>query len=587
MKKLLLTLACAGVLLSSCDTTKETGSGESSSLTAAKGGRYYGGVFKVNESDYIKNLFPHNITDAISYRVANQVYEGLMKFNQADLSLIKGIAEDYSVDPSKTVYTFKIRKGVFFHDNECFPGGKGRELTAEDVKFCFTQLCTQNINNQGFSVFQGILKGADEYYKASEGGKKTSFEVEGIKVVDPNTIQFTLTAPNSIFLYNLARPFTYIFPKEALEKYGLEMRTKAVGTGPFKIFSIEDDISIILKKNENYWGSDEHGNKLPFLDAIKIKFIKDKKTELLEFKKGNLDMMYRLPTDHIIEILEEVKGNKGQFGQYDLQRTPEMATHFLSFLNQGKIFNNKDLRKAFSFAIDRKKILEFVLNGEGYAPATHGITPIDIFKNPVYDVSKINGYDLNLDSAKYYLKKAGYPDGKGFPKITLELNSDGERNAAVAEEIQKQLKEHLNISIELNIVPFAQLVENMINGKSDFFRGGWIADYPNPENFLWFFYGKTVPASLEKPSYPNMMRYKSDKFDKLYEEGLKATTQEEAFKHFLEAENIVMQDAPIMVLWYDEGYRLMQAFVKNFPNNAMQYRDFTNVYFEYPKKADM
>src|SRR5689334_13225423 len=139
MKKLLLTLACAGVLLSSCDTTKETGSGESSSLTAAKGGRYYGGVFKVNESDYIKNLFPHNITDAISYRVANQVYEGLMKFNQADLSLIKGIAEDYSVDPSKTVYTFKLRKGVFFHDNECFPGGKGRELTAEDVKFCFTQ----------------------------------------------------------------------------------------------------------------------------------------------------------------------------------------------------------------------------------------------------------------------------------------------------------------------------------------------------------------------------------------------------------------------------------------------------------------
>ncbi|WP_045461380.1 ABC transporter substrate-binding protein [Sporocytophaga myxococcoides] len=587
MKKLLLTLACAGVMLSSCDTTKETGSGESSSLTAAKGGRYYGGVFKVNESDYIKNLFPHNITDAISYRVANQVYEGLMKFNQADLSLIKGIAEDYSVDPSQTVYTFKIRKGVLFHDNECFPGGKGRELTAEDVKFCFTQLCTQNINNQGFSVFQGILKGADEYYKASEGGKKPSFEVEGIKVIDPNTIQLTLTAPNSIFLYNLARPFTYIFPKEALEKYGLEMRTKAVGTGPFKIFSIEDDISIILKKNDNYWGSDEHGNKLPFLDAIKIKFIKDKKTELLEFKKGNLDMMYRLPTDHIIEILEEVKGNKGQYGQYDLQRTPEMATHFLSFLNQGKIFNNKDLRKAFSFAIDRKKILEFVLNGEGYAPATHGITPIDIFKNPLYDVSKINGYDLNLDSAKYYLKKAGYPDGKGFPKITLELNSDGERNAAVAEEIQKQLKEHLNISIELNIVPFAQLVENMINGKSDFFRGGWIADYPNPENFLWFFYGKTVPASLEKPSYPNMMRYKSEKFDKLYEAGLKATTQEEAFKHFLEAENIVMQDAPIMVLWYDEGYRLMQAFVKNFPNNAMQYRDFTNVYFEYPKKADM
>lgn len=585
MKKVLIGFLCAGIFLSSCNRSSDPGNSGAANLTAAKGGRYYGGVFKVNESDYIKNLFPHNITDAISYRVATQVYEGLMKFNQNDLSLINGLAESYEIDDSKTVYTFKLRKGVMFHDADCFPGGKGREMTAEDVKYSFTLLCTQNINNQGFSVFQGILKGADEYYKATAGGKSaTGKEVEGIKVIDPYTIQFTLTAPNSIFLYNLARPFTFVFPREAYEKYGLEMRNKAVGTGPFKIFSIEDDISIILKKNESYWGVDEFGNKLPYLDAIKIKFIKDKKTELLEFKKGNLDMMYRLPTDHIIEILEEVKTQKGQYAQYELQRTPEMATHFLSFLNQGKIFNNRDLRKAFSFAIDRKKILEFVLNGEGYAPATHGITPIDIFKNPQYDVNNIYGYDLNLDSAKYYLKKAGYPDGKGLPKLTLELNSDGERNVAVAEEVQKQLKEHLNINIELNIVPFAQLVENMINGKTDFFRGGWIADYPNPENFLWFFYGKTVPASLKEQSYPNMMRYKNDRFDRLYEAGLKATTQEEAYKNFLQAETLVMQDAPVIVLWYDEGYRLVQSSVKNFPNNAMQYRDFTSVYFDFPKQ---
>ena len=321
------------------------------------------------------------------------------------------------------------------------------------------------------------------------------------------------------------------------------------------------------------------------MDAVKIKFIKDKKTELLDFKKGNLDMMYRLPTDYIIEILDEISKKKGDYGQYDLQRTPEMATHFLSFLNEGKIFNNKNLRKAFSFAINRKHILEAVLNGEGYAPAVYGITPLDIFKNPIYDVTKIKGYEFNSDSAKYYLAKAGYPDGKGFPKIVLELNSDGERNVAVAEEVQKQIKETLNINIELNIVPFAQLVENMIGGKSDFFRGGWIADYPNPENFLWFFYGKTVPKSLNEPSYPNMMRYKSKEFDRLYEAGIKAKSQDEAFKFFMEAENVVMQDAPIIVLWYDEGYRLMQSYVKNFNNNAMQYRDFSSVYFEYSKTS--
>ena len=584
MTQLLVRLFLILLLLNSC-TSKKDSISDTRAQIEGKGGKFYGGVFKVNESDYIKNLFPHNITDAISYRVATQVYEGLLKFNQTDLGLKNGIAESYETDDSKTVYTFKLRKGVLFHNDQCFPNGKGRELTAEDIKFCFTLLCTQNINNQGFSMFQNILKGANEYYAVSESGKNPSFDLEGIKIIDKYTIQFTLNEPSSIFLYNLARPFTFIFPKEAYEKYGLEMRNKAIGTGPFKITTVEDDITIILSKNENYYGVDEVGNKLPFLDAVKIKFIKDKKTELLDFKKGNLDMMYRLPTDYIIEILDEISKKKGDYGQYDLQRTPEMATHFLSFLNEGKIFNNKNLRKAFSFAINRKHILEAVLNGEGYAPAVYGITPLDIFKNPIYDVTKIKGYEFNSDSAKYYLAKAGYPDGKGFPKIVLELNSDGERNVAVAEEVQKQIKETLNINIELNIVPFAQLVENMIGGKSDFFRGGWIADYPNPENFLWFFYGKTVPKSLNEPSYPNMMRYKSKEFDRLYEAGIKAKSQDEAFKFFMEAENVVMQDAPIIVLWYDEGYRLMQSYVKNFNNNAMQYRDFSSVYFEYSKTS--
>jgi oligopeptide transport system substrate-binding protein len=294
-------------------------------------------------------------------------------------------------------------------------------------------------------------------------------------------------------------------------------------------------------------------------------------------------MMYRLPTDHIIDILEEVNQKKGDYGQYQLQRTPEMATHFLSFLNTGKIFKDKNIRKAFSYAIDRKRILEYVLNGEGYAAATYGITPVDIFKN--YNVKGIKGYDLNADSARYFLKKAGYPDGKGFPKLKLELNSDGERNVAVAEEIQKQLKDNLNITLELEIVPFAQLVENMIGGKSDFFRGGWIADYPNPENFLWFFYGKNVPKDPAAQSYPNMMRYVNPQFDMHYEAGLKAKTEEEAYKHFMEAENIMIQDAPIMVLWYDEGYRLLQNYVKSFPNNSMQYRDFSKVYLVPQKKA--
>jgi len=228
------------------------------------------------------------------------------------------------------------------------------------------------------------------------------------------------------------------------------------------------------------------------------------------------------------------------------------------------------------------KILNYVLNGEGFFPGYNGITPPTF---PNYKTEEIKGYKLNTDSAKYYLAKAGYPGGKGFPEITLQLNSEGERNSNVAIEIQKQLKENLNINIKLEVLPFAQHVENIISGKATFFRSGYIADYPSPENFLSLFYGKNVPPSLKEKSFPNFARYINPEFDRFYEAGLTAKTTEEAYQYFLEAEKILMDDAPIVVLWYDEGYRLLQSNVKNFPNNPMQLRDYSEVYFDKVKTA--
>jgi oligopeptide transport system substrate-binding protein len=548
----------------------------------AKGGKYYGGIYRLNESEYIKNLFPHSITDVYSYRVASQIYEGLFKFDQAELKVINSLAESYTLDSTKTVYTINLKKGVFFHDDRCFPGGKGRELKAEDVKYSFTKLCTQGVTNQNFSIFKDILKGATEYYNATKEGKIPDFEVKGIKIIDDYTLEFHLEKPNSLFLVNLSRPACFIYPKEAEEMYGLDMRIKAVGTGPFVMAEVDEDISIILKKNPNYHQTDEHGNRLPFLDALTINFIKDKKTELFEFKKGNLDMIYRLPTDYIIDILEETNNSSsGNFVPYELQRVPEMVTQFLTFNLQNPIFKDHDVRKAFNFAVDREKILDYVLSGEGFAPGHHGICP-PVFSD--YDIDKIKGYRLNIDSAKYYLAKAGYPDGKGFPKVDLYLNAEGDRNTNVAVELQKQFKDHLNIHVELNILPFAQLMEYAFKGNFNLMRASWFADFPNPENFLWIFYSKDVPTSNNEISYPNIARYRNPAFDRNFELALNAGSLEEANKYFMKAENILMQDAPIIVLWYDEGYRLIQSYVKDFPNNPMQYRDFSKVYIQKAKQ---
>jgi peptide/nickel transport system substrate-binding protein len=573
-----LTFIVIASLCFSCGGSKtENSDGD---LRPGEGGKFYGGIFRINESEYIKNLFPHNITDAYSYRVASQVYEGLFKFDPENLNVTKGLVEDYNVDESGTIYTFKIKKGVFFHDNPCFSDGKGREVKAEDVKYCFTQLCTKNINNQHFSIFEEVLKGAKAHYDASSNGAKPNFDIEGIKVLDDYTIQLHLIEPNSLLTVNLAQPACFIYPKEAEEKYGVDMRINAVGTGPFSlnINDVEEDISIILKRNPNYHIKDKSGNQLPFVDAVSIQFIKDKKTELFEFRKGNLDMIYRLPTEYIIEILEEtMPGANGEYSQFQLQRSPEMMTQFLTLNNQSGVFKDKNVRKAFNYAIDRTKILDFVLNGEGYAPGNHGITP-PVFAN--YNIEDIRGYSINIDSAQYYLKRAGYPNGRGFPKLKFLLNAEGERNTNVAVEIKKQLMDHLSVEVELQILPFAQLLEKSYSGDYSMLRAAWVADFPSAENFLWIFSSKDVPNSLSDATYPNVARYVNRTFDEYYENALKAKSIDDANELFKKAEIRLMEDAPVIILWYDEGYRLIKSYVKDFPNNPMQYRDLGRVYFE-------
>ena len=576
LKLFISVLLFAGACTSSPhESGKET---DNSNRREGAGGRYYGGIFRTNESEYIKNLFPPSITDVYSYRVASQVYEGLFRFNDQDLTVTNGLAESYTLDSTATVYTIQLRDDVFFHDDPCFPNGKGRKLTASDVAFCFTQLCTNTVLNQNFSVFSGLLKGADSYYKATATNKQPIFGVEGIEVLDPLTIRLTLTKPNSVFLVNLARPACFIYPPEALEKYGADMRIKAVGTNAFEMGNVEENISIALPRNPNYWRKDHYGNQLPFLDAINVQFINSKKAELYEFKKGNLDMIYRLPTEHILEIMEQNLTGSGEFTRYLLQREPEMVTQFLTFnTSNRKLFNNHFLRKAISFAIDRDKILTFVLNNEGFAPGHHGITP-PVFTD--YNTSEIPGYKLNVDSARYYLSKAGYPNGKGFPKVELMLNAEGDRNTNVAVEIQKQLNDHLNIDIEISTYPFSQLLEKAYQGNFDLMRSAWYADYPSPENFLWVFYSGNNDPYTREQAYPNIARYSNVKFNRLYEQALKARSIKEANTFFIEAEKVLMEDAPIIVLWYDEGFRLLQSYVKNFPNNPMQYRDLSKVYFQ-------
>ncbi len=546
-----------------------------STLREAEGGKYFGGMFKVNESEFFRSLYPLNVTEVGGHRITNQIYEGLVSMSQSDLTPLPCIAESWEMDSAAMRFVFRLRKGVLFHDDACFENGTGREVTAHDFKYTFTRLCEPEVNNQGLWIFDGKVKGCKEYMVSVSSGQPLPEGVSGVNVLDDYTLEILLEKPVPYFLQLLATPFAAVFPKEAVEKYGNEMRTKAVGTGPFKIKAIKEDEVVILTRHEKYWGTDNDGNQLPYLDGIKITFIKERKAELLEFKKGNLDMMFRLPLEMTDEVVSATGQLQPDYQNFVLQTIPSFSVGYYGFQHKDPLFANKDVRIAFNYAIDRRKICDFTMKGTG-VPAVHGIVPPGM---PSYETKAVKGYDFNPEKAREHLAKAGYSEGKGFPEITLQINSGGGTNEQVAEAVQKMLQENLNIKVNMTQLPFPQHLENLETGKAMFWRAGWVADYPDPENFLNLLWSAHIPAKMSDKSYLNSVRYSSKKFDEYFTKALQTTDDDQRNLLYLAADQTAMDDAAIMPIFYYKDHRLLQKNVKNFAQNPMEHRLLREVYF--------
>lgn len=589
MRKIFIPLV-ASVLtlgLASCSSCSDDNKGNHDG-SEGKGGVFMGGVMRMNEVEAFKSLNPIAVNEVVGFHIGSQLFEGLVKFDQNDLSIKSAIARSWDINENQTEWTFHLRQGVMFHPDACFPEGKGRVVTANDIKLCFDKLCTADPNNAQFDVtFKDRVVGANESFEASKAGK--NIPVSGIKVVNDTTLVISLKSPFAGFLNIVAMPGCWIYPKEALDKYGLDLRVHPVGTGPFQLETVKEGEVLIMKKNPNYYGVDKDGNKMPYLDGLKYTFIREKKAEILEFKSGNLDMVYRLPVEIFHEIMGDLEHAKDRKTEFQILNSPAFNTNYLGFNCAGNVFNKKETRLAFNYAIDRHKIADFTIQGEGTS-GDYGMVPyVDAFEKDGYNFKGLKGYTFDVAKAKEYLKQAGYPDGKGFPKVTLQINSGGgDRNGLIAEVVQKMLKENLNVDISINIVPFAEHIEQITEGKADFFRFAWVADYPDPETFLTLFYGKHVPANPTEKSFINMFRFKNARFDSLFASSFTEPDLGKRYAILSQAEQIVLDEAPFMPIFYDENFRLEQLNVRNFPENAMNYMDLSVVYLipkdKMPKK---
>ncbi len=581
MKKLFLSFV-ALTLIFSCGQEASTEGG----LSALNGGKFAGGVLRMNEVEDFRNLFPLNITDATSQRIANQIYEGLVKLSQKDLSVVPALAESWTRNEDATVWTFRIRKGVKFHDDECF-GGTGRKVKAEDFKWCFDQLCTSDPSNVWFEgTFKGRVKGADEYFQSTKDKKPIEGGVSGIKVLDDHTLEITLSQPFAGFLNMLVIPGCYLFPKESIEKYGVDgLRVKAIGTGAFMLKTVKEGEAVILERNPDYWAKDADGNQLPYLDAVRFSFIKEKKQELLEFQKGNIDMLFRIPTENIGDILSDLDKAKDN-APFELQVSPAINLFYYGFLHPVKPFDDKRVRLAFNHAIDRQKIVDFTLKGDGI-PAMYGIVPpVPNFEDKGYNFKGLKGYVFDVDLAKKLFAEAGYPNGKGFPPITLQINSGGgDRNVMIAQVIQSMFKENLNIDINIETLPAVQHWDKIESGQTLFWRSGWISDYPDPESFLTLLSSAHIPAKITDRSFLNTTRFKNAKYDSLFTLANRQIDDKKRYDLYMQADQVQIDEGALMPILYEEIYRLVHRNVKDFDVNAMEYRDVSRVYF-IPKEED-
>jgi oligopeptide transport system substrate-binding protein len=496
-------------------------------------------IFYYNEPNGIESLDPITANNYPAINVLINVCEGLVEYDK-NAKLQPLIAKSYEISDDGTVYTFYLRTKVYFHDDDCFPGKKGRKVTAEDFKYCYERVCDTRTKTRGLWVYRDKVEGAAEFADDPDKVK----EIRGFQVLNDSTFRIKLVHPFAPFLSVLTMPYGYVYPKEAVEYYKDNLGFHIVGTGPFKFVKWDMDKELVYEKNKYYWGRDSDGSQLPHIDGFTVKFIRSAETEFLDFQEGKLD--FEKPTIEVYSQLVDENGNLKPGHDFALVNQPYLNTVYLAAMldtnmeggKNNPLSLNKKLRQALNYAIDRDKIVKYVLKGKG-TPGIHGPLPKGM---PGYS-DEVKGYSYDRNKAMELLSESGYPNGKGLSLKLVFHNDESQRE--LCEAIQAQFKDiGVDMKIEEMLGATHRSAQN--EGKLAFWRANWGADYYDPENYYALFYSKN-----HTPIGPNTTCYANPKVDSLYELGLKLTSFEERMKVYREIDKYIFEDSPWMIVYYN------------------------------------
>lgn len=507
-------------------------------------------VFRYNESKGIPTLDPAFARNQTIIWPVNQLFNGLVQFSDS-MHIKPCIASSWNITGDGLMYTFQLRDDVYFHDHPVFPQGKGRRVIAGDFVYSLSRIVDPAIASPGSWIFQHV-------------DKENPDGTNGFYAPDDTTFVVFLKDPFPAFIGILSMPYCFVVPEEIVEHYGDDFRNHPVGTGPFSFKVWREDEKLVMLKNPGYFEKDTGGNYLPYLDGVSITFIRDKQSEFMEFMLGNIDFLSGVHKAYKDELITR-NGNLNP--KYDqkirLLSQPYLNTEYLGFLvDSGKsdiipepLFDPR-IRQAINYGFDRVRMMKYLRNNVG-TPAVYGFVPEGI---PSFSPDKVHGYSYQPDRSRSLLIEAGYPNGDGLEEITLTTTSD---YLDLCEFIQHELGA-LGIKIQIDVNTGVAFRSRMANAQLAFFRGSWIADYPDAENYLSLFYSKNF-----SPAGPNYTHYSNPEFDRLFEKAL--TTSEDSLRYplYLEMDQIIMDEAVIVPLYYDRVLRFIPKDLKGLGSNPM------------------
>ncbi len=509
-------------------------------------------IFRYNEQTGIATLDPAFAKNQSIMWAVHQLYNTLIQTDDS-LNIVPSLAKSWEESDDNLRFIFHLRSDVFFHDDAAFPNGKGRRMVAGDVVYSLSRIMDKNTASSGAWIFNGRVDSLHPFI-----------------AIDDTTFQLKLASSFHPILGILSMQYCSIVPHEAVEKYGKDFRSHPCGTGPFQFVAWEEGQTLIMRKNPSYFERDSTGATLPYLNGIKISFFENKATEFLEFQQHRLDFI----NDIDASFKDEVLTKKGELRndwkeKIILEKHPYLNIEYLGILQdtskdvvKNSPLRNLKVRQAINYGFNRRKMMLYIRNSIGI-PAESGFVPAGL---PSFDSSAVRGYRYDPAKALSLLKEAGYPNGAGLPVIpllTIPIYAD--LASYIANELQQ-----VGIKIQVETVQKSLLLEQTAKSEALFFRGSWIADYPDAENYLSVFYGKN-------PAPPNYTRYKNPAFNKLYEAALAEKNDSLRYKIYQRADQVMINDAPVVPLWYDMVIRLVQPYIKNFKPNSLNLLELRRV----------